>query len=322
MNVLRLIRIENLLVIALTQYLMRHAIIGPVLQVSNFELQMSHLDFFLLVLSTVLITAAGYVINDYFDTRTDLLNRPSKVLVGKAISRRTAIMLHWIFNFTGVVLGFYVAISIRFPFLGLLFFIVVLLLWFYSTTFKRQVIVGNILVSVLTGLVPVVVLVFEIPPLVREYDVIFTYHHANVKYMIAWIGFFAFFAFLLNLIREIIKDIEDIEGDKTFGRKTLPVVIGINYTKFIVCALIVITLVSLGYIFIIYLLTGLYGDTDLITFIYFFVFIAIPLLALFYKVIIATEKRDYLFAKNLSKAVMVAGILYAFLVRFIIFQYL
>ncbi len=317
-DLLKLVRIQNLAIIALTQYVIRHAIISPVLRINHLELQLGHFDFFVLVLATLLITAAGYVINDYFDTRTDLVNRPSKVLVGKTINRRTAIILHWVFSFTGILLGFYVAYRAGFLLLGLLFIVVFLLLWFYSTTLKRQVIVGNVVVSVLTGMVPVVVLIFEMPGLIKGVETAFSLHHANINYMVAWTGFFAFFAFLLTLIREIIKDIEDFEGDKAFGRKTLPVVLGITFARLVVAALVMLTLVSLGYIYIIYLLTGLYGNTDIITFFYFLMLIAVPLLVLFYRVLIATEKKDYIYAKNLSKAIMLAGIMYAFLVRFII----
>ncbi len=319
-DVLKLVRIQNLAIIALTQYVIRHAIICPILRVNNFELQLGHFDFFILVLATVLTTAAGYVINDYFDTRTDLVNRPSRVLVGKTINRRTAIMLHWAFSFTGILFGFYAAFRAGFLLLGFLFIIVFLLLWFYSTTLKRQVIVGNIVVSVLVGMVPLVVLIFEIPALIRGIDSEFSFRYANINYMIAWTGFFAFFAFLLSLIREIIKDIEDFEGDRAFGRKTLPVVVGVTFTRLVVAGLIVLTLVSLGYIYIIYLLTGLYGDTDLITFFYFLILIALPLLVLFYRILTATDKSDFIYAKNLSKVIMLAGIMYAFLVRFIILQ--
>ena len=88
MKFLKLIRYQNLLIIAATQYMMRFLIIVPILAVNGFEPQLDHLHFFLLVFSSIAITAAGYVINDYFDMKTDLLNRPSTVIVGKQISRR------------------------------------------------------------------------------------------------------------------------------------------------------------------------------------------------------------------------------------------
>ena len=98
MNIFKLIRIQNLFIIAFTQYLMRYAVIFPMLESKGFESQFSDLNFFFLVLTTVLLAAAGYVINDYFDTRTDLVNRPKTVIVGKSIKRRTAMALHIFLN--------------------------------------------------------------------------------------------------------------------------------------------------------------------------------------------------------------------------------
>ena len=93
-NFFRLIRYKNLIIIILTQYMMRWSIIKPILEVYEFKLQFSELNFFFLVMATVFITAAGYVINDYFDAKTDLVNRPDTVIVGRLLHRRWAILLH------------------------------------------------------------------------------------------------------------------------------------------------------------------------------------------------------------------------------------
>src|SRR6056297_1295618 len=95
---LKLVRYPNLIIIILTQYLMRWGIIEPMLEVNGFELQLDSFQFFLMVLSTVSLTAAGYVINDYFDTHTDLLNKPRQVLVGTLIHRRAAMFFHIVLN--------------------------------------------------------------------------------------------------------------------------------------------------------------------------------------------------------------------------------
>ena len=123
----------------------------PILAKTGMHLQLSELLFFMLMLSTVFITAAGYVINDYFDTRTDEVNRPKTVIVGKDLSRRFAISLHWTLSALGVVLGAAVTVSIGKPFLTLVFLIVPGLLWFYSTSYKRQLLTGNLLVALLTA---------------------------------------------------------------------------------------------------------------------------------------------------------------------------
>ena len=85
-NILRLVRYKNLLIVILTQYLIRYCIIKPMLEVNNMDLQFSNFNFLLLVIATVLITAGGYVINDYFDTKTDRVNRPDNMVIGTKIN--------------------------------------------------------------------------------------------------------------------------------------------------------------------------------------------------------------------------------------------
>lgn len=312
-NFLHLIRYKNLLIIILTQYLMRWCIIKPILNVIDFELQFSELNFFFLVFSTVLITAGGYVINDYFDTKTDLVNRPDTVLVGKVIDRRSAILLHIILNTIGIGLGTYISFYIGIPILSLVFVLITGILWFYSTTYKRQFLIGNIVVSILIALVPLMVILFEIPLLNKAYGILMIEMRANFNHIIIWVSAFAFFAFLLTLIREIIKDVEDYEGDNAYGRQTLPIVFGIINTKIILIALILLALFSLVFTYIRFL-------TDNITLIYFAVFLLFPLLVLLYKIIIADNKKDYHFASNLSKIIMLAGIMYALVANYIIYQ--
>jgi len=160
---LRVFRYQNLLIVALTMYLMRFGVIQPLLAQKGFALQMSEWFFLLLVLSTVFITAAGYVINDYFDTKTDLVNRPLRVVVGRQLSRRAAIFTHWLLNSIGFVLGLAVSFYINRPFFAMGFFVIPGILWFYSTTYKRQFLVGNIIVALLTALVPLMTILFELP---------------------------------------------------------------------------------------------------------------------------------------------------------------
>ena len=116
-------------------------------------LQFPWYDFILLVAATVFITAGGYVINDYFDIKTDLINK-GKVIVGTKIPRRQAMMWHNIFNIAGVSIGFYISWKAGYLWLGTLFLIVSGLLYFYSASYKRQFLIGNIIVAILTAMVP------------------------------------------------------------------------------------------------------------------------------------------------------------------------
>ena len=292
---------------------MRWSIIKPILEAYEFKLQFSELNFFFLVMATVFITAAGYVINDYFDTKTDMVNRPETVIIGKLMNRRAAILLHIFLNTIGIGLGAYISFYIGIPLLTLVFIFITGLLWFYSTTYKRQFLIGNVIVALLTAIVPLMVILFEIPLLNEEYGLLLKELKSDFTHLILWVGAFALFAFLLTLIREIIKDVEDYEGDSVYGRQTLPIVLGVLNTKIIIITFILTTLFSLVYIYFRFL-------NDIITLVYFALFLILPLLFLLYKTIIAENKKDYHRASNLAKIIMLAGIFYSLIANYIIIQ--
>jgi 4-hydroxybenzoate polyprenyltransferase len=317
---LKLIRWQNLLIVILTMVLMRYAIIGAVLgkiYVSMYgltgtvsmSLQSSWFDFVILVAATVLITAGGYVINDYFDIKTDLINR-GKVIVGTRIPRRQAMMWHNIFNITGVAAGFYVSAKSGNLWMGILFLLVSGLLYFYSASYKRQFLIGNIIVAVLTAMVPMLVVIFE-APVVFQYYAINAVRIPDVSIIYYWVGGFAIFAFLTTLTREIIKDIEDFEGDVAYGRNTVPVVIGILVTKIVTVCLVVITLLVLYVVWYFYL-------NDYITLIYISVAVALPLVSVIFQIIISKSRKQLHSASRLMKIVMLTGILYSVVVKIIL----
>ncbi len=319
---LRLIRIQNLLIIAATQYMMRLFIVEPILAVNGFVPQLDHLHFFLLVFSTMAITAAGYVINDYFDMKTDLLNRPSTVIVGRKISRRWAMIIHIIINGAGILTGIYLAWHIGILSLGVAYLLAAGILWFYSTTYKRQFLVGNIIVAVFTAMVPFVVVIFEIPMLNKTYREILIANHMNFNHLLAWVGGFSFFAFLSTLIREIIKDIEDFEGDSAYGRNTMPVVLGIRFAKIVVLVLILAIITSLIYVYARFLYHDPEGNPDLLSLGWFTLLLVIPFMYLLYRMLAAKEKKDYHACSQITKLIMLAGIMYSLLVYFIIHRHI
>lgn len=317
MDFLRLVRYKNLLIIAVTQYMMRYCIINPILKVNGLELQMDNFHFGLLVLSSVLITAAGYVINDYFDTGTDMLNRPETVLIGKVINRRMAMLIHILLNLFGVGIGIYLSVKVNLLPLGLAYLIASGILWFYSTTYKRQFLIGNLIVAIFTGMVPFVVALFEVPLLNQQYREVMIRLNMNFLNILGWVGGFSFFAFLTTLIREVIKDIEDFKGDSAFGRNTLPVILGIRASKIITVTLINLNIFALIYVYLRYLLYSGAGKIDYITLAYFAAFLVIPCIILIYRLLKAENKNEYHKASNLTKLIMLAGILYS-LVAFVI----
>jgi len=181
-------------------------------------------DMALLCLGTILIAAAGYVINDYYDVKIDYVNKPERVVVGRFLTRRAIIILHATLNTLGVAVGIMVSWQI-----GVLNFFVVGLLWLYSNQLKRLPLLGNITVALLTGL---------------SVFVVYLLYHESI-FLFATYSFFAFF---ISLIREIIKDMEDVEGDKKFDCNTLPIALGIRKSKlviYLICLLFVIVVAAL-----------------------------------------------------------------------------
>ena len=318
---LKLIRWQNLLIVALTMVLMRYAILESILDkiritlyayagtVTSMSLQSSWFDFLILVVAIVCITAGGYVINDYFDIKTDLINR-GKVIIGTRISRRQAMMLHNIFNITGVAAGFYASAKAGYVWMGILFLVVSGLLYFYSASYKRQFLIGNLIVAMLTALVPMLVAIFEAPVLFQYYA-INAVRIPDLSIIFYWVGGFAIFAFLTTLTREIIKDIEDFEGDVAYGRNTIPVVIGILTSKIISICLIFITLLMLYLVWYFYL-------HDLITLIYISVAIGLPIVYVIFQIIVSQSRKQLHSASRMMKIVMLSGILYSVVVKIIL----
>ena len=191
-------------------------------------------------------------------------------------------------------------------------------LWFYSTTYKRQFFIGNLIVAIMTAAVPFVVVVFEIPLLNKTYGEIMILNKANFNYIIAWVGVFSYFAFITTLTREIIKDVEDYEGDSAYGRNTLPIVLGIPKTKAVIIFLISATILSLVYLFKTYLLINWKDDIDFVSLLYFLFFLIVPLILLLLFIIKEKSKKDYHRANIISKLIMLGGILYYLIVHYLI----
>lgn len=319
----KLIRIQNLIIIAVTQYLMRWSIIYPllsklsviyndeVIHFTDFKLQFNEIYFAMLVISTMLITGAGYVINDYFDIKTDAYNKPDDVIVGRKISRRATMLIHLILNITGILLGVFISFAINLPILSLIFLLIPGILWFYSTTYKRQFLIGNIIVAFLTGLVPFMVVLFEVPALNDTYGEIMIDYQASFNILFWWVGAFAIFAFWLTLIRELIKDMEDYEGDREYGRSSLPVKMGLWFSKAIVLVFLVIFLSGLLWVYFMFI-------PNISTLIYMSIAIVIPTLYLIFRLTLSQKQKDYRLCSLISKGIMLSGILYSVLAGYII----
>ena len=301
----RLFRVPNLMMIALTMYLSRYCIIRPFFNTEGITLLLSDLNFFLLVLSTVLIAMGGYVINDYFDLRIDHINKPDKIVLGRIIPRRRAILMHQIFTFSGVLIGFYLSYIVRSLWLPFLFVVIATTLWLYSLKFKQTYLFGNVVVALLSSLVILMVWLFEFYALKHDGVLFIT----NVSLMKLLLWGFVFFAFINSLIREIVKDMEDIDGDRRAGSRTMPVVSGVNTTKIFVNILIVLEMAVMAYI--LYLL---FENGFTLLLIYYSVAIMLLLLFAIIKTSQSKLREDFHFVSSLFKIIMVAGIFSMFLI--------
>ena len=272
-------------------------------------LQLAWYDFAVLVLATTCITAGGYVINDYFDIRSDLINR-GEVIVGTRIPRRKAMMWHNILNVAGVSAGFFVSYRIGYFWAGVIFILVSGLLYFYSATYKRQFLIGNLVVALLTAMVPMLVVLYEIAPIYKHY-INLTASMPSLKAIWFWGLGFSSFAFLTTLGREIIKDMEDFEGDRAYGSNSVPVIAGIKVSKFIVASVLVIVICLLILVWFQYL-------NDKLTLIYIIAGLEIPLIYNIFQVVRAKRQDDFRKGSTILKIIMLIGISYAILAYFII----
>jgi 4-hydroxybenzoate polyprenyltransferase len=270
---LKLIRFGNLIILALTQYTTAIFLIGPA---DNWVMFVKDWRLFLIVLSTFCIAAAGYIINDSYDIKIDIINKPKRVIVGKLLTRRIAIFSHTLLNFLGIILGFIVSWKV-----AALNLLVGFNLWLYSNSLKRLPLIGNIAVALLTSLSILIVAL---------------YYHKNIPLVIV----FSVFAFFISLVREIIKDMEDIKGDLAFGCKTLPLVYGIRKTKNVLYILIASFFISL-------VLLATEVNQNLV--IYFSIFILIPLSFLIYKLMVSDSSKDFRFLSKLCKVIMLLGVI-------------
>jgi 4-hydroxybenzoate polyprenyltransferase len=272
-SVLKISRPVNLVIVAFAQLMAAYFLVEtsrkglPVLQ---------DINLYLIILSTVIIAAAGYMINDYYDVKIDYVNKPDEVIIGKGMKRRVVLVFHTFLSLSGIAIGWLAS-----PRVAVINFIAAFLLWWYSNSLKRLPFVGNFTVALLTG--------------VSIWIIGYYYQKSELLVLT-----YAIFAFFLNLIREIIKDIEDRQGDRKHGCRTLPIVIGFRNTKRVifliaicfVCAIMVVTFKINNLHLFIY-----FGGLSIL----FFVFM--------YKIYVADRKAHFSQLSILSKLLMLTGII-------------
>lgn len=267
-SLLRLTRFGNLLIIGLAQYFTAYFLADAHV--------LSDLRLLLLTTSTILIAAGGYIINDYYDIKIDYINKPDRVVIGKAIPRRFAILFHTVLSLSGTAIGFYLGWRI-----GVINFLSAFLLWWYSNNLKRLPFVGNFSIGFLTSLSIFIVALLYI---------------ADASLIIVY----SLFAFFMTLVREVIKDMEDLKGDITFGCKTLPIVWGFRKTKQFLYVIILLFAGTVILADLIYkVLPGVYLS----------IFLFVPLLWLVARLYSADTVKDFNRLSSFCKVIMLLGIL-------------
>lgn len=290
----RLIRWPNLLFIILTQVLFYYCVYEPLFHQHHLK------TLSWLIVASVLIAAAGYIINDYFDLNIDQINKPGKNVFAGLIHRRWAIIWHFLFSLSGIV-ATAIAVGLSKWYLILANIGCVALLWFYSTSFKRKLLIGNIVISILTAWT-VLILFFA---LTSPQDAIMGSNPVTIKFFrVSFL--YAGFAFIASLIREAVKDVEDMEGDARYQCRTLPIVAGVRSTKIYLTVWIVVLFAALV---VLQLYVLQFRPPWWYAIIYSVVFVILPLAWLFLKLYRANTTAAYAELSGWSKFIMFTGIL-------------
>lgn len=302
MHILNLIRWKNLVLIILTQALIKYALLEPF----NVLTTLNTLGFSLLVVTTLCIAAAGNIINDIYDVETDNINKPNRVIIGKHVSENVAYNLFFALNIIGVLLGFYLSHSVGKSSFFSIFVIISIALYVYASYLKGTVLFGNILISLLTAMSIIIVGIIDLLPAMIPQN-----REAQLTFL-DLIFDYAVFAFLINLVRELVKDIQDVDGDYKAGMNTLPIVIGRERANKIA---FVVSMIPIGAV-IYFIVTYWYNHPVAIG--YFLLFIIAPLIYATIKIFGASNNFHYKHISLVYKLVMLFGILSLLLYPFLI----
>ncbi|WOI23705.1 geranylgeranylglycerol-phosphate geranylgeranyltransferase [Nonlabens ulvanivorans] len=289
---LKLIRWPNVVMTILTQLVIVYAILNP----SGVDLALDWWQLTLLILSTALLTAGGNVINDIQDVEIDKVNKPEKVLVGKVISENNAFTIYAVLTVIAVIAGFVLSNSLDKPIMATVFVFIAFVLYIYATTLKSILLLGNLLISILVGLVIMITGVFEL------YPVITPVNQGAQQVMLKILFDFAIGAFLINLAREWVKDCEDINGDHSGGRNTLAIAIG----RIRAARVVSIFLLGVIALFVWYIYNYLYQNQIAL---FYFVFIIIaPLMYVMLRLWSSEKTAQFTLLSMILKIVLFAGI--------------
>ena len=266
------VRGYNILVIVIAQYLASLYIFAPNL---SFKAIFFDISLLMLVLASSAVIASGYIINNFYDSEKDLINRPNKTMLDRLVSQNTKLSIYFILNFLAVIFASYVS------FRAVLFFaLYIFTIWFYSHKLKKKPIIGNLVSAILT---------------VTPFFAVFIYYKNFEQVVFVH----ALFLFLLISMRELTKDLGNIKGDLALNYRTVPVVYGEKISKFLLISVSIVTCIT-AFLLIFYFEIGL---------MYYFFYASVILLCIYLLLLLkAKTKANYLWLHNILKFIIVSGV--------------
>lgn len=258
------------------------------------------MQFIFICIASVCIAAAGYIINDYFDLNIDQINKPGKVIVSRVINRRWVIFWHMMLSLLGLFFTVLALPASQYWHLVLANMASIVLLWFYSTNFKRQLLIGNVVISLLTAWTIGILFLVKYPFSISE---ILTVNIEEIRFFRLTVVYLAF-AFIISLIREVIKDMEDMEGDRKYNCRTMPIVWGLNASKVFVAVWLIVLIAALVIVQVYVLPFGWWHSA-----LYCLVCIIAPLVWILVKLYSAQSQQEFHWLSTMVKVVMLTGIL-------------
>ncbi|GAA4293787.1 geranylgeranylglycerol-phosphate geranylgeranyltransferase [Aestuariibaculum suncheonense] len=266
------VRGYNILIVVIAQYLASIYILGNHLALKEVVFD---LNLFMLVMASAMTIAGGYIINNFYDSEKDLINRPQKSMLDRLVSQNTKLSFYFVLNFLAVILASYVS------FRAVVFFSVYIFgIWFYSHKLKKLPFIGNLTSAILT---------------ITPFFIIFIYYK-NFEHVIF---VHAMFLFLMISMRELTKDLENIKGDLAQDYKTIPIVYGETASKIMLTILGVLTVIPA------YLLINKFHVGKMSYFFYASILLLIVFQFLLWK---SNSKLQYLILHNIIKFIILAGV--------------
>ena len=306
----KLLRVSNLAFLAILLYVIEKWVAVPLLQQQFSEL-VPWWVLVLLIISVVCVAAGGYVINDYFDVKIDRINRPDDIVVTRVISREGAMSWFYVLTAIGIVAGLAVAWWAKSWNLLFIYVVIPGLLWFYSSSYKRMLLVGNLIVAFVSALVPLLVAIVNADYLRALYHEALAYTPI-VGQLYVWLGGFSLFCFLLTLAREIVKDMEDIEGDREMECRTMPIVCSEKVSKAVVSTIVLIIMALICYLAWFVMPFPIEWSTLTCRFIIFG--LMVPMLCVLVLLWAAHSKRELHTAQQVIKLVMFLGTMFSYVI--------